>query len=145
MFEVLLTALAQILAVEILAYAAFSWAKAVLSDPACSAAPEFAPRTVDYIQQDENIHVAYLQCALSEARCRTLLGQNGEELSGRDVIDAVCQRVVRAQLGSRRDRMNAYRMQHIRNELRERADGAALLSQLATLGPIPIPPEAPAV
>jgi hypothetical protein len=142
LFEVLLTALAQILAVEILAYAAFSWAKAVLSDPACSAAPEFAPRTVDYIQQDENIHVAYLQCALSEARCRTLLGQHGEELSGQEVIDAICQRVVRAQLGSRRERMNAYRMNKIREELATRSDGETLLTQFAALGPIPVMPEA---
>jgi hypothetical protein len=140
-FEVMLTALAQILAVEILADAVFSWAQAVLSDPACSAAPEFAPRTVNYIRQDENIHVAYLQCALSEARCRTLLGQQGEELSGREVIDASCQRVVRAQLGSRRERMNAYRMTRIREELATRSDGAALLAQFATLGPIPVMPE----
>lgn len=102
------------------------------------------PRTVEYIQEDENIHVAYLQCALSEARCRTLRGQNREELSGHEVIDAICQRVVRAQLGSRRERMHAYRMNHIRTELAERSDGAALLSQFATLGPIPEMPQAAA-
>lgn len=64
--------------------------------------------------------------------------------SSQEVIDAICQRVVRAQLGSRRERMNAYRMNKIREELATRSDGKILLAQLAALGPIPTMPEAAA-
>jgi hypothetical protein len=137
MFEILLTVLAQILLIELLAYGTFSWAKEVLSDPECSAAPEFAPRVVDCIMQDENIHVAYLQCALAEARCRTMIGLRGETIDGRQVLDAICEKMLRNQTGGRRQRLLSFRMNQIRRELADRADGTAILEEFGTLGPVP--------
>ncbi|HVN86754.1 MAG TPA: hypothetical protein VMW17_18130 [Candidatus Binatia bacterium] len=137
MVEVLLTVLAQILHIELVAYGTFAWAKEVLSDPACSTAPEFAPQMVDYVQADENIHVAYLQCALAETRSRTLIGSDGNDLAGVTVVDAICQKILSAQTGARRDRMLAYRMRQIREELAARPDGDAILAEFETLGPIP--------
>jgi len=137
MIELLITALANILVVELMAYDAFQWAKEVLGDPQGSAAPQWAPQMVDYIQQDENIHVAYLQCALSEARCRTFVGQDGSMISGKDVVDAVCRKVIRIHTGDRAERMAIYRMKQIRTELAGRTDGARILSEFARLGPVP--------
>ena len=51
-----LLVLTQLLFIELVAFGTFNWAKTVLSDRECSAAPELAPQMVDYIQQDESIH-----------------------------------------------------------------------------------------
>jgi hypothetical protein len=137
LFEVLLTVLAQILHIELVAFGTFAWAKEVLSDPACSGAPEFAPRMVDYIQADEGIHVAYLQCALAETRCRTLIGSDGKTIAGREVVDAICNKILANSTGPRRDRMLVYRMNQIRTELSARPDGEAIFAEFAALGPVP--------
>jgi len=137
MFEILLSVLAQILVIELVAYGTFAWAKEVLSDPECSAAPDFAPRMVDYIQADESIHVSYLQCALAETRCRTLIGQDGKEIAGATVVDAICERILGNNKGARRDRMLAYRMNQIRDELAGHPNGGKILAEFETLGPVP--------
>jgi len=137
LFELLLSALAQILVIELMAYATFRWAREVLADPGASAAPDFAPRMVDYIQADENIHVGYLQCALAEARCRTIRAMDSTTLDGAVVVDRICERIIARNSGSRWDRMMAYRMGQIRSELAARDDGAQILAEFAELGPIP--------
>ena len=134
MFEVLLLVLTQLLVIELVAFGTFSWASDVLSDPQCSAAPEFAPRVVDYIKQDEGIHVAYLQCALSEVRCRTLVGSDGVEIAGQQVIDNICERTLHNNRdGGRRQRLLAYRMKQIRDELEAHPDGARILTDFERL------------
>lgn len=137
MLELLLSALAQILVIELMAYSTFRWAQEVLADPGCSAASDFAPQMVDYIQADENIHVSYLQCALAEVRARTVIDQEGRELPGAHVVDTICERIVRRNTGSRWERMMAYRMGQIRKEMAARPDGERILSGFAALGPIP--------
>lgn len=136
LIEITLSALAQILVIEMLAYSTFAWAQEVLRDAACSAAPEFAPRMVGYIQEDENIHVAYLQCSLSEIRCRTLIDDEGRDLSGIDVVDRICSKVLRNQMGVRYDRMVQYRVNQIRDEINGRRDGNDLLVEFAAIGPM---------
>jgi len=137
LLEVELGVFAQILAIEIIAYSTFAWAKQVLADPECSAAPEFAPWMVDCIQKDENLHVGYLQCALAEARARTLLDLEGTEIPGEQVIDAVTQRIVRQQKGGRRERLLKYRMRQIREELESHGAGASILREFERSGPVP--------
>ena len=137
LLEILLSAPAQILVIELMAYSTFRWAQEVLADPECSAASDFAPRMVDYIQADENIHVSYLQCALAEARARTVIDQNGRELPGTCVVDTICQRIVRRNTGIRWDRMMSYRMAQIRKELATHPGGERILKGFAALGPIP--------
>ncbi len=137
MLEILLSVFTQLLVIELLAYGTFSWAREVLSDPTCSAAPEFAPRMVEYVQQDEDLHVGYLQCALSETRCRTLIGPTGVEVPGAQVIDAIRDRILANHKGSRRDRLLRYRMNQIRDELSTHPRGYAILEEFATLGPVP--------
>jgi hypothetical protein len=138
MFEVLLLIMAQLLVIEMVAFGTFAWAKEVLSDPDCSEAPEFAPQMVDYITADESIHVAYLQCALAEARCRTLLGSDGVEIPGATVIDSVCERILRnSRDGGRRERLLRYRMNQIRRDLEAHPEGGRLLAEFASLGEVP--------
>lgn len=137
--ELMLSAMAQILVIELLAYSTFAWAREVLADPTCSAAPDFAPRMVDCIQADESIHVGYLQCALAEARSRTVLAMDGTEIPGTQLVDAICDKMVANQLGGRWDRMMTHRMAQIRHELEDRSDGAQILANFAECGPIPAP------
>jgi hypothetical protein len=135
--EIELAVFAQILFIEIVAYGTFAWAREVLSDSACSAAPDFAPWMVDCIQQDEGLHVGYLQCALAEARARALRTIDGASIPGEHVVDRICERIVRTQTGRRRDRMLAYRMRQIREELAARPDGERILAEFERLGPVP--------
>jgi hypothetical protein len=135
--EIELSVFAQILFLELVAYGTFAWAREVLSDPACSAAPEFAPWMVDCIRQDENLHVGYLQCALAEARARRLRTTAGATISAAPVVDAICAKIIRTQTGGRRDRMLAYRMRQIREELAAHPEGGKIVAEFERLGPIP--------
>ena len=137
LLEIELSVFAQLLAIELSAYTTFAWAREVLSDPECSLAAEWAPWMVACVQQDEDLHVAYLQCALSEARARTFLDADGRELSGREVVDAVCAKILRSQGGARLDRMLAFRMRQIRAELARHPRGDAILEKFGRLGPVP--------
>lgn len=138
LFELLLSAFAQILVIELIAYSTFSWAQDVLGDPECSADPDFSRQMVGYIREDENIHVGYLQCALAEVRCRTVITQEGLELPGEQIVDRICEKIIGNQMGSRWDRMLTYRMNQIRDELSERRDGQRILSRFASLGSVPV-------
>lgn len=137
MFELTLTALAQILVIELMAFSTFAWAREVLADPLGSAAPTFGPTMVDRITVDEGIHVGYLQCALAETRCRLLVSAVGGTLGGAQVVDAIVKKIVAQNTGARWDRMNVYRMKQIRAELERRRDGERLLAEFAELGPVP--------
>jgi len=135
--EMTLRGLAQILLVEFGAYKTFVWAHDVLADPTASAAPEWAPRMVDYIQADEDIHVRYLQCALAEARARTFIGTGGEKIPGKVVIDRICEAALERQSGPRMKRMMDHRYTNILNELERRPDGEKILREFKALGRVP--------
>jgi hypothetical protein len=135
--EITLTALMQILVIELMAFSTFAWAREVLGDRDCSAAPEFAQGMIDCIQADEAIHVAYLQCALSETRARTLRTMSGETLAGAIVIDSIARKIVSENTGGRWQRMNHYRMGQIRRELESRPSGESILREFGSLGEVP--------
>ncbi len=135
--EMTLRGLAQILLVEHGAYKTFAWAQDVLADPKASAAPEWAPKMVDYIQADEDIHVNYLQCALAEARARTFIGTGGGKIPGEVVIDRICEAALERQSGPRMQRMMDHRYTNILNELEKRPDGEKILGEFKALGPVP--------
>jgi len=135
--DMLVQAMMSLLAIELIAYTTFNWASDVLSDSTCSKDPEFAARSVGYIADDETIHVSYLQCALSEMRCRTVIGENGQKLSGQIIIDEAVERARANQSGLRIDRVMKYRMKEIEQELAAHADGDKLLEEFRALGPMP--------
>lgn len=136
-FEIELSVFTQLLAIELSAYTTFAWAREVLSDPECSAAAEWAPWMVDCVRRDEDLHVGYLQVALSEARARTMIDTEGRELPGREVVDAVRAKILRSQGGPRLERMLAFRMRQIRAELAKHPTGEEILDEFARLGPVP--------
>ena len=137
MLELTLTALARILHIEYAAYATFRWAKAVLSDPEVSQSPEWAPAVVDYIQQDEDIHVSYLRCALAETRARTLIAKDGSHVSGAEVVDKICDFIMQSMSGDRRDQMLAHRYKQILADLDNHPEGERVLREFKRLGPVP--------
>lgn len=138
--EIELSVFTQLLFIELVAYGTFAWAHEVLSDPACSAAPEFAPWMVDCIRQDEGIHVGYLQCVLSETRARTLRTADGGTIPGATVVDAIRDKIVKTQTGNRRSKLLNFRMGQIREDLAAHKDGAKILAEFEKLGPVPDAP-----
>ncbi|PCJ13536.1 MAG: hypothetical protein COB04_16395 [Gammaproteobacteria bacterium] len=137
MLELTLMALARILHIEYAAYATFHWAQKVLSDPEVSSSPEWAPNMVGYIQEDEDIHVGYLRCALAETRARTLIAKDGSHLSGEEVIDTMCDTVMKTMGGDRREKMLAHRYKQVLRELEGHPDGERILAEFKQLGAVP--------
>lgn len=137
MLELTLMALARILHIEYGAYATFHWAQQVLADPEVSDAPEWAPKVVGYIREDEDIHVSYLRCALAETRARTLICEDGSHLSGVEVIDKLCEVVKKQMGGKRREMMSIHRYTQILKELESHPDGERILKGFKSLGRVP--------
>ncbi len=94
--ERLLQMMAQVLVVEIFAEGTFDWGERLLSNPEVSAAPEEAGAMVRYVRRDESPHVEYLRTALSEVRARTLRTVDGGTIAGREVVDRLMHRILRA-------------------------------------------------
>lgn len=135
--ELLLRSLAFLLAAEMRAYLILDWAKQILTDPECSASSEWAPFVIGCMQKDEELHIAYLQCTLAEIRCRTLIDLNGDELPAEAIVDAVCDEALdMLSTGPFRSVMG-FQLNQVRLELADREDGARILAELASLGPIP--------
>ncbi len=113
--ERLITALANVMVIEIFAEDVFQWGEDLLGDPEVSANPKEAAAMVAYIRSDEVPHVEYLRTALSELRCRTLLTTTGREIAGSEVIDRVLEQQLRG-IASTRPRETRER---VRTEIRE--------------------------
>jgi hypothetical protein len=90
--EGLVSALANVMIVEIFAFDVFHWGERLLGDGEVSSRPQEARAMVSYIRADETPHVEYLRTALSEIRCRTLLTQDGREVPGQLVVDRLLER-----------------------------------------------------
>jgi hypothetical protein len=116
--ERLIRFMVNVLAIEVFARSTFAWAEEVLSDPAVSDAPKEAADLVRYIRSDEAPHVEYLRAALSEISGRTLYGADGKELSGKQVVDALMDRTLRAMT---RQRQNE-RVAQLRDVIRRTAN-----------------------
>ena len=67
-----------------------------------------------------------------------MIGTDGSEIPGKNVVDAIAAKVLAVQTAQERlDRSNVYRMNQIRAELAERNDGQRILAEFAKLGPVP--------
>ncbi len=138
LFELTIRGMATILVIELMAFRTFAWAARVLSDSSCSADPQFAAATIDRIRADEEIHVAYLQTALAELTTRTVKKADGTVVPGAELVTSACRAAVDVQTGDRFDRVLAYRYGQIRSELLEHDNGAQLLAEFDSLGPVPV-------
>ena len=85
--------LMNVLMIEIRAEASFQFSMQLARDPGLfrdrRADAEHAAELIGRIRQDEAIHVAYLQTAVSELRSFTFKTADGGTVAGKDVIDPV--------------------------------------------------------
>lgn len=125
--ENMIVMMANVLVVETFAEDTFNWAQQLLGDPEVSADPQRAAHVVACIARDEVPHVDYLTVALSELRARTLIGADGTEIPGADVVDSIFRRQLRG-MATQRPRMARERMQ---GEIRQVIDDAARAASIA--------------
>ena len=110
--ENMVTFMANVMIIEIVAEEVFEWAKKLLGDPEVCHNTEAARAMVAQIQSDEKPHVEYLRTSLSEMRARTFRCQDGRtELPGHVVVDRVFEAGLRG--------MVSVRPQEDRERLRE--------------------------
>jgi len=103
-----------VLIIEVFAASTFQWAEQVLSDPEVSDAPEEAADLVRFIRSDESPHVEYLRAALSEISARTLIGEDGAEHAGHQVVQDLLDRSMRAIIRQRQTERREQLHQSIR-------------------------------
>jgi hypothetical protein len=138
--ERLLTFMINVLAIEVFAQSTFAWAEEVLSDPEVSDAPVEAANLVRYIRSDESPHVEYLRTALSEITARTLLTEDGREMSGREVVGKLAERSLRMMIRQRLQERPVLVREMIRKTAGVR-DVDALLAGFDALATLWTPPE----
>ena len=81
--------MANVLVVETFAEDTFEWAQQLLGDPGGECRSEARCGTSWRASRaTKSPHVDYLTVALSELRARTLIGTDGEEFAGAEVVDA---------------------------------------------------------
>lgn len=90
-FEAAIVMMMNVLMIEVRAEAFFSFCLQVMRDPRNftdrRAAADEAAQMVEYIREDEQIHVAYLQTALSELRSFTIRTLDGRGIPGEKLLD----------------------------------------------------------
>jgi hypothetical protein len=100
-----------VLIIEVFAVSTFHWAEEVLADPEVSDSPEEASAMIRYIRSDESPHVEYLRTALSELSARTLIGEDGKEYNGneivQDLLDRSLKTIIRQRGAERRAQLHA--------------------------------------
>ncbi len=131
--ERLIRFMVDVLAIEVFAASTFAWAEEVLSDPEISDAPEDAANLVRYIRSDEAPHVEYLRIGLSEISARTLLTQDGKQIPGKTVVDALMDRTLKNMMRQRAVDRPAMLRELIKNNAREK-DPEELLAEFEALG-----------
>jgi hypothetical protein len=131
--ERLIRFMVDVLAIEVFAASTFAWAEEVLSDPEISDAPEAAANLVRYIRSDEAPHVEYLRTGLSEIGARTLLTQDGKEIAGGVVVDALMKRTLTNMMRQRAVDRPAMLRDLIRNNAQGK-DAESLLAEFESLG-----------
>jgi hypothetical protein len=95
---------------------------------------EHAADLVERIRQDEAIHVAYLQTAVSELRSFTFRGVGGGRVPGKAIIDPVWNSMVHWHSVTTLDHAHAQKHEMIRAQLLSMPDGNKQLAAFDALG-----------
>jgi hypothetical protein len=135
-FESMIRRMLGILFIEISAFHTFAWAEAVLADTDLVAGEGEAARIVSYIRADETPHVEYLKTVLSEIRDRTLIGESGRELAGREVVDRLWNLALAESLGVRRGAFLASVVSELERVLDGHRRREAILDEFHELGSV---------
>jgi hypothetical protein len=134
--EALVERMTRLLLIEISAFHTFAWAEEVLSDQDLCAGEGEAARLVSYIRADETPHVEYLKTTLSEIRDRTIVGQSGKKIPGREVIGEVWDRAIKESLGERREANLKITLREVEIAVEGRKNGRDILERFHELGSI---------
>jgi hypothetical protein len=131
--EALITAMANVMVIEIFAADVFAWGEQLLGDPEVSARPWEASEMVRHIRTDEAPHVEYLRTALSEIRARTLLTTDRSEIPGVVVIDRIFEQQLRGIASTRPQEQRERLRAEIRETLSERPEATKLIRRFEDL------------
>lgn len=131
--------LMNVLMIEIRAEAFFSFCTRLMRAPELfSGRRENAERAavlVERIRQDEAIHVAYLQTAVSELRSFTFRAESGDRVPGKAFIDPVWNGMVQWHSVTTVDHARAQTREAIAAQLASLPDGARRLADFDALAP----------
>lgn len=139
--ERMLQMMAQVMVVEVFAMGTFDWGERLLSDPEVSAEPQAAGDMVRYIRADESPHIEYLRTGLSEIRARTLRTVDGNTISGRDVVDRLIHRILKAMTTHRREEQREDVRAGMKDAMQVAAEPTQLLEEFDSLDSSWTPPE----
>ncbi|HAJ47695.1 MAG TPA: hypothetical protein DCL54_14060 [Alphaproteobacteria bacterium] len=125
--------LMNVLMIEVRAEKFFSYCNSVMRDPDNfrdrREAALHAADIVDRIRIDEDIHVAYLQCFISELRSFTFLGQDGQRYEGRALIDPVWEAMIEWHAVTQADEARAQARTDIRARILAQPNGARIMAE----------------
>lgn len=94
---------------------------------------EHAAELVDRIRQDEAVHVAWLQAAISEFRSFTIKTVNGQEVPGADIVDPVWEKMVHWHAVEMHEANRPANEQKVRDLILASDDGEAVYKQFKAL------------
>ena len=137
----MLQMMAQVMVVEVFAMGTFDWGERLLSDPDVSAQPQAAGDMVRYIRADESPHIEYLRTGLSEIRARTLRTVDGNTISGREVVDRLVHRILKAMTTHRREEQREDVRAGMKDAMQVAANPTQLLEEFDSLDSSWTPPE----
>lgn len=131
--------LMNVLMIEIRAEAFFSFCIRLMRAPGVFTdrreAAEHAADLVERIRQDEAIHVAYLQAAMSELRSFTFRSETGSRVPGKTFIDPIWNGMVHWHAVTTVDHARAQTREGIRQKLLALPDGARHLAAFEAIEP----------
>ncbi len=131
-FEAAIVMMMNVLMIEVRAEAFFSFCLQVMRDPRNfadrRAAADEAARMVAFIREDEQIHVAYLQTALSELRSLTFKTLDGRRIPGERLLDPLWEGFVRFHAVDALEHNHAQTRSAIESTLRSQPEGAQRLA-----------------
>ena len=136
-FEAAIVMMMNVLMIEVRAEAFFSFCLQVMRDPRNftdrRAAADEAARMVEFIREDEQIHVAYLQTALSELRSFTLKTLDGRRIPGDRLLDPLWEGFVRFHAVDTLEHNRAQNFAAIEQALQAMPDAQSRLNHFNTL------------
>jgi len=137
--EQVILMLMNVLMIEIRAESFFSFCTRLMRAPELFAdrrdAAEEAAVLVERIRQDEAIHVAYLQTAVSELRSVTFRSETGAQVPGKSFIDPIWEGMVRWHSVTTIDHARAQTRDAIAAQLLAAPDGTTRLQHFDALAP----------
>lgn len=138
----LLALLMNVLMIEVRAEAFFSFSCELLRHPETfkdnKGAAELAAQMVERIRVDENIHVAYLQAAISEMRSFTFRTLEGGTVQGKDMIDPFWAELVKWHGETQFDESARRSREALKPLILALPGGEAVLKEFDTLGDRPV-------